>query len=82
MTEKLHLIDPEVERRIAEEIERQNIDENMNLAIENAPESFGQVVMLWINVRVNGFHVKGKIQIQFDLFSFLKSQLLWILAPR
>ena len=40
-------MDPEVQKRIAEEIERQNIDENMNLAIENAPESFGQVVMLW-----------------------------------
>jgi len=52
-------MDPEVQKRIAEEIERQNIDENMNLAIENAPESFGQVVMLWINVRVNGFHVKA-----------------------
>lgn len=52
-------MDPEVQRQIAEEIERSNIEENMNMAIENAPESFGQVVMLWINVRVNGNHVKA-----------------------
>lgn len=52
-------MDPEVQRRIAEEIERKNIEENMNLAIENAPESFGQVCMLWINLRVNGHHVKA-----------------------
>lgn len=52
-------MDPEVQRKIAEEIERKNIEENMNMAIEEAPESFGQVVMLWINLKVNGHHVKG-----------------------
>lgn len=53
-------MDLDVQRKIAEEIERKNIEENMNLAIEEAPESFGQVVMLWINLKVNGHFVKGK----------------------
>ena len=52
-------MDAEVQRKIAEEIEKRNIEENMHLALENAPESFAQVVMLWINVKVNGHHVKG-----------------------
>ncbi|XP_076821116.1 protein DDI1 homolog 2-like [Clavelina lepadiformis] len=51
--------DLEVQKKIAEAIEKKNIEENMNMAIEEAPESFGQVVMLWINLRVNGHHVKA-----------------------
>ena len=54
-------MDPEVQKKIAEEIERKNIEENMNMAIEEAPESFGQVIMLWINLKVNGHHVKGML---------------------
>nr|XP_002124336.3 protein DDI1 homolog 2 [Ciona intestinalis] len=52
-------MDPEVQKKIAAEIERKNIEENMNMAIEEAPESFGQVVMLWINLKVNNHHVKA-----------------------
>nr|CAB3236637.1 protein DDI1 homolog 2-like [Phallusia mammillata] len=62
--EKIRLLnsdpmDLEVQQKIAEEIERKNIEENMNMAIEEAPESFGQVVMLWINLKVNGHYVKA-----------------------
>ncbi|XP_039265402.1 protein DDI1 homolog 2-like [Styela clava] len=53
------ILDPEIQNKIAEEIRQQNIQENMNMAIEEAPESFGQVVMLWINVKVNGHSVKA-----------------------
>ena len=52
-------LDPEVQSKIAEEIRQKNIQENMNMAIEAAPESFGQVIMLWINIKVNGHSVKG-----------------------
>lgn len=53
-------MDVEVQKKIAEEIERKNIEENMTMAMEEHPESFAQVVMLWINLKVNGHHVKGQ----------------------
>ncbi|KAM5319538.1 protein DDI1 homolog 1 [Glossophaga mutica] len=62
--ERLHLYcadpcDLEAQAKIEEEIRQQNIEENMNIAIEVAPESFGQVVMLYINCKVNGHPLKA-----------------------
>ncbi|CAH1239553.1 DDI2 [Branchiostoma lanceolatum] len=51
--------DPEVQRLINEEIQQKNIEENMNVAMEEMPESFGQVVMLYIDCMVNGHPVKA-----------------------
>ena len=49
----------EVQKKIHSQIVRQNIDENMAIAMETTPESFIEVVMLWINVKVNGYPIKG-----------------------
>ena len=44
---------------ICEYVRQHNVEENMNIAMEEAPESFGQVVMLYINCKVNGHPVKA-----------------------
>ncbi|CAF4188374.1 unnamed protein product [Rotaria magnacalcarata] len=51
--------DPEVQRRIHEIINMQNVQENMEHAVEHAPEVFGHVIMLYINCKVNGHLVKA-----------------------
>lgn len=51
--------DSEAQRMIAEEIRRQQIDSNMETAMEYLPESFAEVAMLYINCKVNGFPIKA-----------------------
>lgn len=53
--------DPVVQARIASEIDQTNISENLAVAIEHNPESFGRVVMLYISCQVNGIHVKALV---------------------
>ena len=52
-------MDIEAQQKIAEEIRQANINSNMETAMEFAPESFGQVIMLYINCLVNGQPVKA-----------------------
>ena len=51
--------DLEAQQRIAEHIRLQNIQQNMEHALEYMPEAFGNVVMLYIDCQVNGHHVKA-----------------------
>lgn len=51
--------DPEAQKMIAEEIQRQQIESNMADAIEHMPEAFGQVHMLYIRCKVNGHPISA-----------------------
>eukprot|EP00474_Spongospora_subterranea_P000895 CRZ01353.1 hypothetical protein [Spongospora subterranea] len=44
----------EHQRAIEEEIRRNNVQSNMEAAIEHNPEAFARVCMLYVNLRVNG----------------------------
>ena len=52
-------MDLEAQKLIAQEIENKNIEQNMELAMEYNPESFGTVVMLYIDCKVNGHNIKA-----------------------
>ena len=70
--------DPETQKLIASEIEKQNIDANMEAAMEYHPESFGTVQMLYIDCKVNGYPVKAFID--SGLFLFLINFTSWYLS--
>ena len=52
-------MDMEAQKLIAEEIANKNIEQNMEMAMEYSPESFGTVVMLYIDCMVNGHPIKA-----------------------
>ena len=53
--------DPEYQARIAQTIQQRNIEDNMQAALEYTPESFSRVVMLYLNIKVNGVPVKALV---------------------
>lgn len=51
--------DEESQRIILNNIRADAITENFNIAMEENPEVFASVTMLFVNIRVNGHHVKA-----------------------
>eukprot|EP00026_Physarum_polycephalum_P003201 Phypoly_transcript_03211.p1 GENE.Phypoly_transcript_03211~~Phypoly_transcript_03211.p1 ORF type:complete len:439 (+),score=120.89 Phypoly_transcript_03211:138-1454(+) len=59
---RLAAMDPfsaEYQKAIEEEIHQTNVNENMENAMEHTPESFGRVVMLYIDCKANNTPVKA-----------------------
>ncbi|KAJ7393499.1 cyanamide hydratase [Desmophyllum pertusum] len=51
--------DLDAQKQIAEEIRLSNVNQNMEIAMEYSPESFGKVVMLYIDCKLDGHPVKA-----------------------
>lgn len=51
--------DVEAQKKIEESIRQDRVAENLEHAIEYSPESFGNVSMLYVNLKVNGHPVKA-----------------------
>lgn len=49
----------EAQRKIEEAIRQAQVDENLEAALESTPESFATVVMLYVDMEVNGIPVKA-----------------------
>lgn len=50
---------PEHQAKIEEEIRQQNITASMEVAMEEIPESFGHVIMLYVDIEINGTGIKA-----------------------
>jgi DNA damage-inducible protein 1 len=50
---------PENQQKIADRIRQQNVQASMETAMDEMPETFGSVHMLYINIEVNGHPIKA-----------------------
>ena len=49
----------EYQRKVADRIRLENVLENRNIALENFPESFGSISMLYVDIELNGMPLKA-----------------------
>jgi hypothetical protein len=45
------------------QIRLEKVEENLQSAMENLPESFGRVTMLYVNLHINGTAVSDKLKL-------------------
>ena len=50
---------PGHQRKMMEAIRMQNVQQNMELAIDELPEAFGRIHMLYVNITINDYHIKA-----------------------
>jgi hypothetical protein len=53
--------DTEAQAKIEEQIRLQNVDANYETAMDTTPEAFGSVIMLYVDITVNGHAIKAFI---------------------
>merc|ERR1711988_1714304 len=58
-TGSMNMMDVEAQKKIEEMIKQENVASNMQLAMEHTPEVFAQVIMLYVEVKVNGVPCKA-----------------------
>ena len=56
---------------IAEQVRLENVQANMETAMEELPEGFGRVIMLYVDVEINGHPVKAFVDRSFVHFIFI-----------
>lgn len=52
-------LNPEYQRVIQQEIGQENINQNYYSAIENMPEAFGHIVMLYVPIEIEGVKINA-----------------------
>lgn len=52
-------LNPEVQTRLEQAIQRKNVEENFKNALEYNPEAFASVMMLYVDMEVNGIPLKA-----------------------
>lgn len=53
------IFNPDIQLRIEQEIKRRNVQDNLMMAIEHAPEVFGTVNLAYLNCEVNGYKFRA-----------------------
>ena len=48
---------PELQKKLQEKIDRENIEQSLIIAMENFPETFGHVTMLYVNLEINNVSI-------------------------
>jgi len=49
----------ENQRAMMERIRQENVNQNMEMAMEELPEAFGRVIMLYVDLEINGHKIKA-----------------------